>query len=66
MFNLNVGGADRIFRIVLGLILLAVAIFVASGFWAIVSGLFGAIFLVTGAIGWCPLYLPFKFSSRKA
>lgn len=66
MFNLNVGGIDRIFRIVLGLILLAVAIFVASGFWAIVSGLFGAIFLVTGAIGWCPLYLPFKFSSRKA
>jgi hypothetical protein len=66
MFNLNVGGVDRIFRIVLGLILLAVAVFVASGFWAIVSGIFGAIFLVTGAIGWCPLYLPFKFSSRKA
>ena len=67
MFKSNVGGADQVFRIVLGLVLLSVALFVASGFWAIVSGIFGAIFLVTGAtIGWCPLYLPFKFSCRKA
>jgi len=66
MFNSNLGGADRIFRIVLGLILLVLAFFVASGFWAIVAGLFGAIFLVTGIIGWCPLYLSFKFSTRKS
>ena len=39
MFNSNLGGADRIFRIVLGLILLVLAFFVTSGFWAIVSGL---------------------------
>ena len=66
MFNSNVGGADRIFRIVLGLVLLVLAFFVVSGFWAIVAGLFGAIFLVTGIISWCPLYLPFKFSTRKS
>jgi len=65
MFNSNVGSADRIFRIVLGLVLLALAFFVAAGFWAAVAGLFGVIFLVTGIIGWCPLYLPFKFSTRK-
>jgi len=66
MFNANVGGADRIFRIVLGLVLLVLAFFVISGFWAIVAGLFGAIFLVTGIISWCPLYLPFKFNTRKS
>jgi len=66
MFNANVGSADRIFRIVLGLVLLVLAFFVVSGFWAIVAGLFGAIFLVTGIISWCPLYLPFKFSTRKS
>ena len=66
MLKSNVGGADRIFRIVLGLVLLGVALFVASGFWTVIAGIFGAIFLATGAIGWCPLYLPFKFSSRKA
>jgi O-antigen/teichoic acid export membrane protein len=66
MFNLNVGGADRTFRIVLGLVLLVLAFFVVGGFWAAVAGLFGAIFLITGIIGWCPLYLPFKFSTRKS
>ena len=66
MFNSNVGSADRIFRIVLGLVLLTLVFFVTSGFWAIVAGLFGVIFLATGIIGWCPLYLPFKFSTRKS
>ena len=66
MFNSNVGNADRIFRIVLGLVLLALAFSVVGGFWAIVVGLFGVIFLATGIIGWCPLYLAFKFSTRKA
>ena len=65
MFNSNVGSADQIFRIVLGLILLVLAFFVASGFWAVVAGLFGVIFLVTGIISWCPLYQSFKFSTRK-
>jgi len=66
MFNSNVGSADRTFRIVLGLVLLALAFFVISGFWAAVAGLFGVIFLVTGIVGWCPLYWPFKFSTRKS
>ena len=66
MFKANVGSADRIFRIVLGLVLLAAAFFAVSGFWAAVVGLFGVIFLATGIIGWCPLYLAFKFSTRKA
>ncbi len=66
MFNSNVGSADRIFRTVLGLVLLVLAFSVVGGFWAIVAGLFGAIFLATGIIGWCPLYLSFKFSTRKS
>ena len=66
MFNSNVGSADQIFRIVLGAILLVLAFLVVSGFWAIVAGLFGTIFLVTGIIRWCPLYAPFKFSTRKS
>jgi O-antigen/teichoic acid export membrane protein len=66
MFSPNVGGADRIFRIILGLVLLVLAFLVTGGFWAIVAGLFGVIFIVTGIIGWCPLYLLFKFSTRKS
>jgi hypothetical protein len=63
--SLNVGGADRIIRIVLGIVLAAAGFFYLSGTLGIVVGVVGLIMLVTGAIGWCPAYLPFGFSSRK-
>jgi hypothetical protein len=66
MFTSNVGGLDRVFRIVVGLVLIALGFFVLSGTWGIVVGIVGLIPLVTGLVGWCPLYLPFKFSTRKA
>ncbi len=63
--SLNVGGIDRIARIVLGIILVIVGFFVMSGTWGTVVGVVGLIPLATGLSGWCPLYLPFKFSTRK-
>lgn len=66
MFAQNVGGFDRIARIVLGLVLIVVGFFLLSGVWGIIVGVVGLILLLTGLVGWCPLYLPFKFSSRKA
>ncbi|RME76702.1 MAG: DUF2892 domain-containing protein [Chloroflexi bacterium] len=62
----NVGGADRIIRIVLGIILAAAGFFVMSGTLGIVVGVIGLVLLVTGAIGWCPLYIPLKISTRKS
>lgn len=63
--NLNVGGVDRILRIVVGaalLVLTFVGPFTATLYpW----GLVGVVFLVTGLIGWCPAYLPFGLSTRK-
>ncbi|RME41003.1 MAG: DUF2892 domain-containing protein, partial [Caldilineae bacterium] len=53
MFSLNMGSTDRIIRVVLGVILLAVGFFVLSGTWKIVLGVVGVILLVTAAIGWC-------------
>jgi type IV secretory pathway TrbD component len=53
----NVGGADRIVRIVVGLALLSL-VFVLEGssrWW----GLVGLVFLATGLLRWCPAYLPF-------
>jgi hypothetical protein len=50
------GGADRGFRIVLGLALL---IFAATGVPATgwnVLGWIGIVPLVTALVGWCPLY----------
>ena len=51
----NVGGIDRTVRIVAGLALIGLAATGTVGVW----GWIGAVPLATGAIGWCPAYLPF-------
>jgi hypothetical protein len=48
----NVGGFDRILRIVIGLILLALAITDTVGVW----GYIGLIPLLTGVFKFCPAY----------
>lgn len=50
--KLNVGGLDRILRIVAGLVLVALAATGTVGAW----GWIGVVPLLTGAIGFCPLY----------
>jgi len=62
----NMGSADRILRVVLA-VLVAVLYFTESisGTVAIILGLFAVIFLATSAMGFCPLYLPFKLSTKK-
>ena len=47
----NVGGIDRVLRIVLGLAIIGAGVIYASWWGAI-----GAVLLVTGLIGWCPPY----------
>lgn len=54
----NVGGADRLIRVVLGLGIIAVGI--ATGSW---WGAIGLVPLALAAFGWCPAYLPFGISS---
>ena len=48
----NVGGIDRILRIVVGLVLVGLAATGTVGWW----GWLGLVPLATGAIGWCPPY----------
>lgn len=48
----NVGGIDRILRIVAGLVLIGLAATGMVGWW----GWLGVVLLGTGAIGWCPPY----------
>lgn len=51
----NVGGLDRALRILVGLALVVAAAKGAVGLWAYV----GLVPLVTGLMGWCPLYAVF-------
>ena len=55
----NVGGIDRILRIVLGLVLIGLTVTGTIGVW----GWLGVVPLATGAIGWCPPYAIFGFST---
>lgn len=57
----NVGGIDRILRIVVGIVLVALAATGTIGAW----GYIGVVPILTGAIGWCPAYLPFGISTCK-
>jgi hypothetical protein len=52
----NEGKTDRTIRSVLGIILLGLALFTLSGVAQIVSGIAGAVALITGTIGFCGLY----------
>ena len=57
--NKNVGGIDRIIRIVAGVALIAAAATNAIGVW----GYIGVVPLLTGLMGWCPPYAILGFNT---
>jgi len=57
----NMGKADRIIRAIAGLLIGAAGIYYQS-WW----GLVGVVLLATAAMNFCPLYLPFRISTRKS
>jgi hypothetical protein len=59
--NKNVGGIDRILRIVVGIALIALAATGTVGLW----GYIGVVPLLTGLIGWCPPYAIFGWNTCK-
>lgn len=59
--NKNIGTADRWIRIIVGVMLIALAITGSIGAW----GWIGIIPLATALINFCPLYRLIGFSSKK-
>ncbi len=69
---INVGSADRLARIVLGLVLLVVAFvppfagyFAGWGPWKFLVPAVGVVMLATGLFRFCPAYVPFGISTCK-
>lgn len=58
----NVGGVDQIARIVVGVILLALAVMGIGAPWTYI----GILPLLTGLMGWCPAYPLLGINSCKA
>lgn len=64
--KLNESNTDRLVRVVAGIVLLFLGVGgTLNGTVAIVAGVLGVILLLTGAIGFCPLYALFKLSTLK-
>lgn len=57
----NEGPVDRTVRVVVGLVLLSLVFIGPKTPW----GWIGLLPLITGAVGVCPGYLPFGFSTRR-
>ena len=55
----NMGKGDRIFRGILGIVILGAGLFFQN-WW----GLIGLIPLITSIVAWCPAYVPFGLSTR--
>ena len=55
----NVGGMDRVLRILIGLVLLGLAATGTVGWW----GWIGVVPLATGLLGWCPPYQLLGFNT---
>jgi len=62
----NMGLIDRIIRIVLAVV---VGIFILTGqltgVAAVILGILAGVFLLTSAVAFCPLYVPFRISTKK-
>lgn len=59
----NVGSADKVIRVIIGLALLSMLFWVPGGakYW----GLIGLVPLATVAMGWCPAYSLVGLSTAK-
>jgi hypothetical protein len=61
----NVGSIDRIVRIVLGLVLLAIAFFAGFTTWTTIGAIAGVVFIATAGMKFCPMYRIFGIQTCK-
>ena len=62
----NMGTIDRVIRVILALLVLVLYLAGSiSGTATIILGIFAVIFVLTSLVGFCPLYVPLKISTKK-
>jgi hypothetical protein len=65
--KINESNLDRIIRVVVGIVFLALYFTgVVTGGLGILIMILGAIALLTGVVGFCPLYMLFKINTKKS
>lgn len=62
----NMGTADRAIRVVSALVIIALLLMgQIEGVIGVTLGILAVVFLGTSVVSVCPLYMPFKISTRK-
>lgn len=63
MFCINVGKFERLIRVFVGFLIFYIGVIspLEEQLW----GFIGLVPVITGILGWCPLYLPFKINTNK-
>lgn len=64
-FTPNMGSTDRIVRVVLAIVFAGLNLLgIVSGTLGIILWVLAVVFVLTSVVSFCPLYLPFKLSTR--
>jgi hypothetical protein len=64
--KVNMGSWDRVVRLLITLLVVILLIAgVLKGALAVILGIIAIVFFVTSVIGFCPLYVVLKFSTKK-
>lgn len=58
--RVNVGKVDRTLRVLAGLVLVLIGFLALDGTARIVAALIGAVLILTGGAGYCPIYGVFR------
>lgn len=68
MFTANVGSPDRLVRLILGLVLVALPFLipvVGANVWLLWAlPIVGAVLMATAFVAWCPIYAALRLSTR--
>ena len=63
----NESNLDRVIRVIIGVVLLVLGWGeIVTGGWGLAFKILGFIPLITGLVGFCPLYAIFKTSTKKS
>ncbi|MFL6235536.1 MAG: DUF2892 domain-containing protein [Thermoanaerobaculia bacterium] len=67
MRYVNMSNLDRAIRVTVGLLMLGAAwMGIATGIWRAGLEIFGWVPLVTGVVGWCPVYALLGIRTRRS
>lgn len=66
LMRLNEATWDRIARVIGGAALIGGGLFAVTGGWGWALAAVGLVLVVTGIVGWCPIYASMRFGTRKS